>query len=166
MGIKTLIFLYHQTSQTSIRRSLPAGARFWVPSAKAATGVGTPLAEVAIRAGMFLRPPLLRAIEKPLGAYFKAPSLGIGEEFWGFFGLPQGDRDFYRPTDPLLPLGQEAEEKEERLFLPFSGVLRTPVPLPLSLEPSRCKDYAPPPPGFSIPTRGWNGESVRPDEGG
>jgi hypothetical protein len=95
MGIKTLIFLYHQTSETSIGRSLPAGARFWVPPAKAAAGVGTPLTEKTIRAGVLLLPAGLRAIEQSLGGYRESIPIPIDEFF--FLG-----RFFYFGLYPVL----------------------------------------------------------------
>jgi hypothetical protein len=79
MGIQIPIFLYHQTSQTSIGRSFTARTRFRVPSAKAAPRVGTPLAKVAIRAGMFLLSALLRAIEHPLIGYRETIPVPIDE---------------------------------------------------------------------------------------
>jgi len=112
MGIKTLIFLYHQTSQTSIRRSLPAGARFWVPSAKAATGVGTPLTEKAIGAGVLLRLGGLRAIEQPLIGHRETIPIPIdeflflGRFFYFFLSFPFcliPHSEFYIP--PCTTLG-------------------------------------------------------------
>jgi hypothetical protein len=82
MGIEILIFLYHQTSPTSIRRSLSAGARSRIPLAEAAPGVGTPLAEIAIRAGALLRPAGLRAIEQPLIGHRETIPIPIDEVFF------------------------------------------------------------------------------------
>ena len=79
MGNKASIFLYHQTSETSIERSLFGRARVRNSSTKAAPGVGTPLAEIAVRAGVLLRPAGLRAIEQPLGGYRKKISILIDE---------------------------------------------------------------------------------------
>jgi len=69
------------SSKTSIRRSFSAGARFRVSSAKAATGVGTPLTEIAIRAGVLLRLAGPWAIEQPLIGYRETIPILIDEVF-------------------------------------------------------------------------------------
>ena len=79
MGNKASIFLYHQTSETSIERSLFGRARVRNSSTKAAPGVGTPLTKIAIGAGVLLRPARLRAIEQSLGGYRKTIPIRVDE---------------------------------------------------------------------------------------
>jgi hypothetical protein len=103
-AFKLLLFLYHQSRETSIGRSFPFPAPFGVLPAKVAARVGAPLAKMAIRARVFLLPiPSPGAEEKALRRHLEA-TLPHDDEF--LFLLIPLFICRQAPPDTLIPYSQ------------------------------------------------------------